>query len=123
MKANTHTIADALGGLGALPLFAQLVLVALVVTFAGELASNTAMAALLIPIGFTLAPRLGVPPLVYGFTICLAASCSFALPVATPPNTIVYGTRLVPLRTLMSTGIVLDLCGAALIPVVVSALA
>jgi solute carrier family 13 (sodium-dependent dicarboxylate transporter), member 2/3/5 len=115
-------IAGGLAGLGALPLLAQLFAVALVVTFAGELASNTAMAALLIPIGFSLAPRLGVEPLVYGFTICLAASCSFMLPVATPPNTIVYGTRLVPLRALMATGLVLDLCGAVLIPLLVAAM-
>jgi sodium-dependent dicarboxylate transporter 2/3/5 len=114
-------IADSLAGLGALPVFAQLLVVALVVTFAGELASNTAIAALLIPIGFSLAPRVGVAPLVYGFTICFAASCSFMLPVATPPNAIVYGTRLVPLRMLMTTGLVLDVCGAILVPVFVAA--
>jgi sodium-dependent dicarboxylate transporter 2/3/5 len=114
-------IAGGLAGLGALPLIAQLFVVSLVVTFSGELASNTAIAALLVPIGFSLAPTLGVPPLVYGFTICLAASCSFMLPVATPPNTIVYGTRMVPLRSLMATGLVLDLCGAVLIPILVGA--
>jgi sodium-dependent dicarboxylate transporter 2/3/5 len=112
-------LADGLQGVGAMPLPVQLLVIALVVTFAGELASNTAMAALLIPIGFALAPRVGVPPLVYGFTICLAASCSFALPVATPPNTIVYATRKLPVRSLMATGLLLDLCGALAIPFLV----
>jgi sodium-dependent dicarboxylate transporter 2/3/5 len=113
-------IAHALEGLRSIPLLGQLCVVALVVTFAGELASNTAMAALLVPIGFAIAGRLGVDPLVYGFTICFAASCSFMLPVATPPNTIVYGTRLVPLKALMTTGLVLDLYGAILVPFVVT---
>jgi sodium-dependent dicarboxylate transporter 2/3/5 len=115
-------LSDRLAGIGALPLSLQLLLIALVVTFVGELASNTAMAALLIPIGFSLAKALDVNPMTYGFTICLAASCSFMLPVATPPNTLIYGTRLVPLRQLMRTGLVLDLIGAVLVAVLVSAL-
>jgi solute carrier family 13 (sodium-dependent dicarboxylate transporter), member 2/3/5 len=116
-------IAQGLGGLGEIPLLGQLLVIALVVTFAGELASNTAMAALLVPIGFTLADQVGVPRLVFGFTICLAASCSFMLPVATPPNALIYATRRVPLRTLMATGLVLDLCGAGLVPLLVAATA
>jgi sodium-dependent dicarboxylate transporter 2/3/5 len=106
-------LAGVLGGLGTLPLLLQLIVIAIAVTFAGELASNTAVAALLIPIGFRLAGEIGVDPLTYGFTICFAASCSFMLPVATPPNALVYGTRLVPLRDLMRTGLALDVAGAA----------
>ena len=102
-----------------MPVFVQLLVISIAVTFAGELASNTAMAALLIANGFDLAPRVGVAPLVYGFTICLAASVSFMLPVATPPNTRVFGTRRVPLRALMATGIVLDIGGALLVATLV----
>jgi solute carrier family 13 (sodium-dependent dicarboxylate transporter), member 2/3/5 len=111
-----------LGGLGTVPIAIQLLTIALVVTFVGELASNTAMAALLIPIGFRLAKDLDVNPLTYGFTICLAASCSFMLPVATPPNTLIYGTRLVPLRDMIRTGLVLDLVGALLVASLVAAI-
>lgn len=104
-------LADRFRGLGDLPLPLQLLMIAAVVTFAGEIASNTAMAALLVPIGFKVATTLGVPPLTYGLTVCFAASCSFMLPVATPPNTLIYGTRMVPLRDLLRTGFLLDIIG------------
>ena len=95
--------------------------IALVVTFAGELASNTAMAALLIPIGFSLAPRLGVEPLVYGFTICLGRLVLVHAAGRDARRTrSSTGRACVPLRTLMATGLVLDLCGAALIPLLVA---
>lgn len=53
--------------------------------------SNTASAALLAPIGLSIAQSIGVSPLPILMTIGIAASCAFTTPVATPPNTLVLG--------------------------------
>ncbi|MEW6750660.1 MAG: SLC13 family permease [Candidatus Latescibacterota bacterium] len=73
-----------------------------------ELTSNTATAALMVPIAASLAPAVGMAPVQTIWLVALCASLGFALPVSTPPNAIVYGTRLVPLRTMAALGIVLD---------------
>jgi len=73
-----------------------------------ELTSNTATASLMVPIAGALAPILGVSPVQAIWLVALAASLGFVLPVSTPPNALVYGTRLVPLRFMAATGIVID---------------
>jgi len=57
-----------------------------------EFASNTAAAALLVPVFAAIAAPLGLPSETLVVLVALAASCGFALPVATPPNALVYGT-------------------------------
>lgn len=66
-------------------------LAALIVVFATELASNTASAAAFLPITAELAGALGLPLLSMLAPVTLAASCAFMMPVATPPNAIVFG--------------------------------
>ena len=79
------------------------------VVFLTELVSNTAVAALLVPVFMVVGDALGLPgPLLAG-AIAVAASCAFMLPVATPPNAIVYGTGQVPQATMMRCGLVLNL--------------
>jgi sodium-dependent dicarboxylate transporter 2/3/5 len=93
---------------GAPPLLVLLGVVAFVV-FLTELVSNTAVAALLVPPFLVVGDALGLPgPLLAG-AIAVAASCAFMLPVATPPNAIVYGTGQVPQATMMRCGLVLNL--------------
>jgi sodium-dependent dicarboxylate transporter 2/3/5 len=62
-----------------------------IVLFATELASNTASAAAFLPIAAELAEALGLPLLAMLAPVTLAASCAFMMPVATPPNAIVFG--------------------------------
>ena len=76
-----------------------------------ELTSNTATAALMVPIAASLAPAVGMSPVQTTWLVALCASLGFALPVSTPPNAIVYGTRLVPLRMMASLGIIVDILG------------
>ncbi|KGI83521.1 Anion transporter, partial [Exiguobacterium mexicanum] len=57
-----------------------------------EFTSNTASAALLVPIFATVAEALGMPVIVLTMIIGIGASCAFMLPVATPPNAIVFGS-------------------------------
>lgn len=79
------------------------------VIFLTELSSNTATAALLVPIFFAVASELGMSAESLVLPLAVAASCAFMLPVATPPNAIVFGTGLVPQREMMRAGIVLNL--------------
>lgn len=88
---------------------------ALVVLVLSELASNTAVAAMAMPIAASLAPAVGEPPLALMLVAALAASTGFALPVATPPNAIVFGSGQVSVRQMARAGIVLDLIAVAVI--------
>jgi sodium-dependent dicarboxylate transporter 2/3/5 len=78
------------------------------VVFLTELVSNTASAALLVPIFLGVATSLGLPPPLFAAAIAVSASCAFMLPVATPPNAIVYATEQVPQATMMRCGLVLN---------------
>ncbi|WP_298831926.1 DASS family sodium-coupled anion symporter [uncultured Piscinibacter sp.] len=88
------------------------------VVFLTELVSNTASAALLVPIFIGVASALGLPPALLAAAIAVSASCAFMLPVATPPNAIVFATELVPQATMMRCGLVLNLLCIAVIATV-----
>jgi len=90
------------------------------VVFLTELVSNTASAALLVPIFLGVATSLGVSPLLFAAAIAVAASCAFMLPVATPPNALVYGSGQVPQATMMRCGLVLNLLCIVVITVMAS---
>ncbi|MDP5291754.1 DASS family sodium-coupled anion symporter [Oceanimonas sp. CHS3-5] len=79
------------------------------VVFLTELASNTASAALLIPVFAAVAEGLGLSPVMVAALIAVSASCAFMLPVATPPNAIVFGSGLVPQRQMMKAGFAINL--------------
>jgi len=79
------------------------------VVFLTELVSNTASAALLLPILLPMAATLGLPPPAVAAAIAVAASCAFMLPVATPPNAIVFATGQVPQADMMRCGVWLNL--------------
>ncbi|MFH4430360.1 SLC13 family permease [Vibrio alginolyticus] len=85
------------------------------VVFLTEFASNTASAALLVPVFATIAEALGMSPIILSALIAVAASCAFMLPVATPPNAIVFGTGHIKQKEMMRIGFVLNIaCIAAL---------
>ena len=74
-----------------------------------EFASNTASAALLIPVFAGVAEALGMSPVILSVLIAIAASCAFMLPVATPPNAIVFSTGHIKQSEMMRVGIYLNL--------------
>lgn len=74
-----------------------------------ELTSNTATASLMVPIAASLAPAMGASAVSAIWLVALASSLGFALPVSTPPNALVYGTRLVPLRFMVAAGLTVDM--------------
>ncbi|MFD0966221.1 DASS family sodium-coupled anion symporter [Seminibacterium arietis] len=83
-------------------------LVATFIIFLTEFTSNTASAALLVPIFISIARSLGVPDTGLALIIGLGASCAFMLPVATPPNAIVFGTGEVKQREMVQAGFILN---------------
>lgn len=97
------------------PLFLLLFAAVTFVIFLTELVSNTASAALIIPIFSVLATSLGLDPTFVIIAVAFAASCAFMLPVATPPNALVYATGYVAQSHMMKFGIVLNLIMALLI--------
>jgi sodium-dependent dicarboxylate transporter 2/3/5 len=85
------------------------------VIFLSELSSNTATAALLVPIFHSMAIEFGLPAGQLILPLALAASCAFMLPVGTPPNALVFGSRKIPQRQMMKTGFYLNLIFIGLI--------
>ncbi len=84
-------------------------MVATFIIFLTEFTSNTASAALLVPIFISIAQSLGIPEIGLALIIGLGASCAFMLPVATPPNAIVFGTGDVKQSEMVRAGIVLNI--------------
>lgn len=115
-------LGEQMGGLGEFPPVAIYLGLATVVLVLSELASNTAVASMIMPIAATLAAAVGQPPLVLMLVAALAASTGFALPIATPPNTIVFGSGQVSVRQMLRAGLLLDAVAILVIVVVVSLL-
>ncbi|GJM15645.1 MAG: NadC family protein [Thermodesulfobacteriota bacterium] len=87
--------------------------------FLTEVASNTASAAILVPIFLVLGQEIGhEQPFQLAITVGIAASCAFMLPVATPPNALVFGTERIKLRDMMRVGFKLNIISAIIITLV-----
>ena len=102
---------------GALPSVAVLACMVVALVFASEVASNTTLTAMAVPIVGALAPGLGVEPKSLVIPAAFAASWAFALPVGTPPNALVFGTGRVRAQDMMRAGLVLDLIAIVVIVV------
>ncbi|MFD2257554.1 SLC13 family permease [Luteolibacter algae] len=87
------------------------------VIFLTELSSNTASAALFVPIFYSLAIAADLPPGKLVLPLALAASCAFMMPVGTPPNAIVYGTGRIEQRAMIRVGFALNLLFIVLITI------
>ncbi|AJJ57796.1 SLC13 family permease [Yersinia pseudotuberculosis] len=94
---------------GAYHWFIIILAVATFIIFLTELTSNTASAALLVPVFATVSEALGMPPLLLTMIIGIGASCAFMLPVATPPNAIVYGTGFIRQPEMVKVGFWLNI--------------
>lgn len=89
-----------------------------IICIISEFASNVSSIQLALPILAILHNTLHVEPLLLMIPATLAASLGFMLPVATAPNTIVFGSRLIPVRDMMRVGLLIDVLGILLIPLV-----
>ena len=91
--------------------------VALVI-FLTELTSNLATTATLLPVVGAIALQAGVPPIVLTVPITIAASCAFMLPVATPPNAIVFATGTISIPQMVRAGFALNILGIVTVTVI-----
>jgi sodium-dependent dicarboxylate transporter 2/3/5 len=105
--------------LGALPTFAMIVLVCLAITFLTELTSNLATTEMILPILAAVAVATETNPLILMIPATLSASCAFMMPVATPPNAIVFGSERLTVGEMARVGLALNLVGAVVIATVV----
>lgn len=101
------------------PLILLLLAITAFVVLLTEVASNTASSALLVPIFVSIAGAMGLSPVIMAAMIAVSASCAFMLPVATPPNAIVFGTGYIPQQQMMRVGMVLNMVMTLLIATVV----
>jgi sodium-dependent dicarboxylate transporter 2/3/5 len=84
-------------------------------TFLTELTSNTATTEMVLPLLGSLAVAIKVNPLLLMIPATLSASCAFMLPVATPPNAIVFGSGEVKMADMIRIGLLMNLAGVVLI--------
>ena len=108
-------IGESLGWVELLPLLGIMVVVALVIVMLTEVTSNTATAATFLPIMAAVALGIGQNPFFLLVPVALAASSAFMLPVATPPNAIVFGSRLLTIPQMARAGVYLNLLFVLLI--------
>lgn len=111
----TGWIGSAFVGLADLPHWLLVVAVVSVIILLTELTSNTATAATFLPVMGSVAVGLGLSPLMLAVPAALAASAAFMLPVATPPNAIVYGSGAITIPQMVRAGIYLNLLFVGLI--------
>jgi sodium-dependent dicarboxylate transporter 2/3/5 len=101
-----------------LPPVLLIIIVCLVMTFLTEMTSNTATASMAMPVLGSTAAVTGMNPLILMIPATLSASCAFMLPVATPPNAIVFGTGSVTIPQMVRAGLGLNLIGVLLVTAV-----
>jgi len=102
-------------GLSGLPPLLIVLCVCLLITFLTELTSNTATTQMALPVLAAVAVAIEVNPLLLMVPATLSASCAFMLPVATPPNAIIFGTERIRSAEMARVGVILNLVGAVLI--------
>ncbi len=114
----SEILGQQLAALGSLPPWALVLTVGLAVTFLTEVTSNTATATILMPILAAASSSSGLDPLTLMIPATISASFAFMLPVATPPNAIVFGASEISVRDMASHGLILNLFGAVWITIV-----
>jgi len=90
-------------------------IIALVMTFLTELTSNTATTEMILPIMAGLAIASHTHPLLFMLPATMSASMAFMLPVATPPNAIIFGTNKIKISEMVRTGLIMNLMGTLII--------
>ena len=108
-------VATRLTGLSGLPPSVSVFLVASIALLLTSVASNTASAAILIPLAIPLAPVLGVDPVLLVMVVAITSSLDFALVIGTPPTMIAYSTKLFSTSEIFRLGIVLNALALAVV--------
>tara|TARA_R110002124_G_scaffold123906_3_gene282825 strand:+ start:16653 stop:18113 length:1461 start_codon:yes stop_codon:yes gene_type:complete len=102
-------IGSGIGSLNTWPILLIIVIVIALIVFLTEMTSNTASTAAFLPILASVAIGLGENPFLLAIPTVLGASCAFMLPVATPPNAIVYGSGKITIPEMSKAGLWLNI--------------
>lgn len=115
-------IGERLTWLSGVPVPVVILCTCLLLTFLTEITSNTATTTMLIPVLASAAVAMGAHPFLLMIPAAISASCAFMLPVATPPNAIIFGSGWVRIPQMAKAGIWLNLIGAVLVTALVCTL-
>lgn len=110
-------IGSQMSAFDAIPVILFVVIITALIIFLTEMTSNTASTAAFLPILASVAIGLGENPLLFAIPTALGASCAFMLPVATPPNAIVYGSGKITIPQMSKAGLWLNLMFIVLLSV------
>lgn len=114
-SALVEILTENVAALGSYPYFYKLFTIVLLMIIFTEFCSNTAAAAIFIPLIAGLHESLNLPLFPTIFAVTAAASLSFMLPTATPPNAIIFSSKILPFQTMLRTGFILNITFALLI--------
>lgn len=112
-------IGERMSALEVLPFVLLLLVLIAIVNFMTEITSNIATTAILLPVLVSLAPVLNVHPYYLMIAATLAASCAFMLPVATPPNAVVFGAGYLEMQDMVKKGFWLNILSIVLLTIFV----
>ena len=110
-------IGSAFTGIGHISLFLIIICVCTLLTFLTEITSNTATITMILPILGAMSVNFGLNPFLLMIPATLSASCAFMMPVATPPNAIVFGSGYITIQDMARIGFILNLAGVIIITV------
>lgn len=116
-------IGEGISSVSNFPTILMILSVCLVMTFMTEITSNTAVSTIFMPILAATAVAATIHPLLLMVPAAISASCAFMLPVATPPNAIVFSTGYITIPKMVKTGLWLNFLGAFFITLIIYLLA
>lgn len=115
-------IGDGITGLGIESTFGLMMALSIVALFLTEVMSNVALTMVFVPVAAAIGVGMGASPLYFTVPVTIAASCAFMLPMATPPNAIVFASGHLKISDMARAGFVLNLIAALLISLMAMAL-
>ncbi|MFB0515775.1 MAG: DASS family sodium-coupled anion symporter, partial [Candidatus Neomarinimicrobiota bacterium] len=111
----SHWVGANMVGLSSLPPLLIVAAICLAVTFLTELTSNTATAQVILPVLAAVAIDINMHPLMLMVPATISASCAFMMPIATPPNAIIFGTDRLTIPQMAKAGVILNFTGVVII--------
>jgi len=111
----SHYIGEQLSGLSFFPPIFVIIITAALISFMTELTSNTATTQMILPILASVSIAMELNPLLLMLTATLSASMAFMLPVATPPNTIIFASNRLKISEMAKTGLALNILGIIIV--------
>jgi sodium-dependent dicarboxylate transporter 2/3/5 len=112
-------IGNNLQGMSSVPILLLILIISAIMNFLTELTSNTATTQMILPILASVSVAIGVNPLLLMIAATLSASMAFMMPVATPPNTIVFASKRLRISDMAKTGFALNIISIIIITLLV----